>query len=119
MCRLAQAAKVCWADWEEKIWLSLFFLFLSLNDLETGISSARILCHLLDVFRNRTNPDSPEKCRRAAFPAGCSYCRAVELSPVAAVDEQLLWLAPPMASPSPAETVRLQAIDGWVIPPAR
>ncbi len=44
---------------------------------------------------------------------------AVELSPAAAPTEQLLWFAPPMASPAIGETVRLRVIDGWVIPPAR
>jgi iron(III) transport system ATP-binding protein len=41
---------------------------------------------------------------------------AIELSPVAAPQEMLLWLAPPMASPAQGETVRLSVIDGWVIP---
>ena len=41
---------------------------------------------------------------------------AVELSPAAAPDATLHWLAPPDASPRIGDTLRLAVADGWVIP---
>jgi len=53
------------------------------------------------------------KVKRAIFQGARN---ALELASEAAPGAELLWFAPPLTAPSPGETLRLQPVDGWVIP---